>query len=245
MACHPYPKELTAMRKILMFALVCLLLPALASAQSGRRNLANYQPENEVKAIFQQELAYMQRMVGYVYTTRTTYMTPTDGRSYERVSEVGRHDDGSAFERRKISRRSNQKLLKKYYYLFTGQVLDPGTESLYRFTRLREEDGLVVWDLSPLAVPEQGRLFRGQVWVNDKHEIVRAGGEYVPRWRAGVYAMACTLQRENSLPARLACDDSIVVNGQVVGVQMRADFYDFKRFGVTSSAELEDIAEEQ
>jgi hypothetical protein len=195
------------MRRIVVPAILCLLT-ALTQAQSGRRDLASYDPEREVDAIFKAEEEFTQKMTSYVNVTRAAY--EVDGDHYERTTEVGRDDAGQVFERKKFGEQRRGQHRGGRFVL--GDVILRWRDN-YRLTRLREEGSLRVFAVNPLVLTLGARVFRGEIWVNERSEIVKASGEWLPRWRDGEVSLACTVVREKGLPKSVECDDWVNVKG--------------------------------
>lgn len=216
------------MRRIVVPAVLCLLT-VLTQAQSGRRNLDSYDPEREVDAIFKAEEKFTQKMTSYVNVTRAAY--EVDGGSYERTTEVGRDDAGQVFERKRLGDRGRGTRWGGRFVL--GDVILRWRDD-YRLTRLREEGGLRVFAVNPSVVPLGARVFRGEIWVNERSEIVKAAGEWLPRWRDGEVSLACTVIREEGLPKSVECDDWVNVNGVPTRVVAHVEHFNFHRFGADS-----------
>jgi hypothetical protein len=217
------------MKRLIAMCALCLLCSTVC-AQSGRKGLAQYDPDAEVEAIFRTEGEFRARLVNYMNKTVTTYETPVDGNRYVRVSEIGRRDSGEVFERRRLSRRSSMKRMGTVGYLFSDVILLPELRAFYHLMRLREEDGLVVYAVNPTTLTASGRLFRGEVWVNAKAEIIRARGEWLPRWQDGMFTLTCTVTREKGLPRTIECDDLMSVQGAAFRVLARVEYSDFHLF---------------
>jgi hypothetical protein len=217
------------MRRIVVPAVLCLLT-ALTHAQSGRRDLSSYDPEREVDAIFKAEEAFTQKMSSYVNVTRAAY--EVEGGYFERTTEVGRDDAGQVFERKRLGdRRQGTQWNGR---LVLGDVILRWRDD-YRLTRLREDEGgLRVFAVNPLVVPLGARVFRGEIWVNERSEIVKASGEWLPRRRDGEVSLACTVVRENGLPKSMECDDWVNIKGVPTRVVARVEHFDFRRFGADS-----------
>ena len=77
-------------------------------------------------------------------------------------------------------------------------------------------------------------MFRGEIWVNERSEIVKASGEWLPRWRDGEVSLACTIVREKGLPKSVECDDWVNVKGVPTRVVAHIEHFNFRRFGADS-----------
>ncbi|MET0622534.1 MAG: hypothetical protein ABW250_06110 [Pyrinomonadaceae bacterium] len=221
------------MRRILVPILLCLLAADL-QAQSGRRDLAYYDPEKEVDAIFRRESEFLEKMSSYVNLLRVVYETPGDGRAYERLMEVGRHDSGNPYERRMLARGSSLKRFRRPVLVPAEHIFRGHSRDDYSVTRLREEGGLRVFAVNPVEVFKSARRFRGLIWVDGESRIVKSQGEWLPRWLGDEFALACTMTREKGLPKSLMCDDSVTINGEFIRVVAHFEHYDFRRFGADS-----------
>lgn len=216
------------MRRIVVPAVICLLA-VLTQAQSGRRDLASYDPGREVEAIFKAEEEFTLKMSSYINVTRATY--EVEGGYLERTTEVGRDDAGQVFERKRLGGR--QRGMQKGGRFVFGDVILRWRQD-YRLTRLREEGDLRVFAVTPLAQPLGARVFRGEIWVNERSEIVKASGEWLPRWRDGEVSLACTVVREQGMPKSADCDDWVNVNGVPTRVVARIEHSNFRRFRADS-----------
>lgn len=220
------------MRRILVSALVCLI-PIATFAQSGRRAKETYDPARESEAVFNAESRFKQRMIAYDYTLRVTYETPADGGRYVRVSDVMRRDSGRLVERRRVSRSSTLKLLGRVNYLITPEVFDSELRLCYHLSYLREEEGLRVFGVNPVTIFPDEWMFRGEIWVDAESRIVRARGEWLPRWHGEVFSLACTVTREGGLPKSVECDDYLPGPRGRVRVLARVEYLNLRRHGAS------------